>query len=275
MIDSTSLSGKVAVVTGGAAGIGGGISRLFAASGATVVLNDIDPDLAAVAADDISGAGGSVHVVEGDIRDRAVVDAVHAAALDIGDGRVDVLVNNVGDYRPNGLFERTDEDQWDAQYAITLQHVFRCTHTFLPTMQAQGSGTIVNVSTVEAFRACPHNSVYTAFNAGVIAFTRTLAVEVAKHGIRVNAIAPDMADTLQTPAEAMLRGRDPELIPCWIPVGRFGVPDDYAQVVLFLASDQSRYVTGHTIPVDSGTLAASGWYGRYQKKGWTNLPDNP
>ena len=84
-----------------------------------------------------------------------------------------------------------------------------------------------------------------------------------------------MADTLQTPADAMLRGRDPELIKSWIPLGRFGLPEDYAEVVLFLASDVSSYVTGHTIPVDGGTLAASGWYGRYQKKGFTNLPDNP
>jgi NAD(P)-dependent dehydrogenase (short-subunit alcohol dehydrogenase family) len=84
-----------------------------------------------------------------------------------------------------------------------------------------------------------------------------------------------MADTLQTPAATMLRGRDPELIKCWIPIGRFGMPEEYANVFLFLASDQSSYVTGHTIPVDGGTIAASGWYGRYQKKGFTNLPDSP
>ena len=190
MIDSTSLDGKLAVVTGGAAGIGGGITRLFADAGATVVLNDIDPELAEAARVDIAAAGGRVEVVEGDIRDAATVDRLRDAAVDIGRGRVDILVNNVGDYRPQALFERSDEDQWDAQYAITLQHVFRCTHAFLPAMKEAGGGAIVNVSTVEAYRACPFNSVYTAFNAGVIAFTRTLAVEVSPHHIRVNAIAP-------------------------------------------------------------------------------------
>jgi 2-hydroxycyclohexanecarboxyl-CoA dehydrogenase len=275
MLSATPLEGKVAVVTGGGGGIGGGVSRLFASAGATVVLNDIDADLAAGAQRDITDAGGRAVTVVGDIRDAATVARLREVAVDAGAGRVDVLVNNVGDYRPSGLFVRTDEAQWDAQYAITLQHVFRCTHAFLPIMQAQGSGAIVNNSTVEAMRGIPWHSVYSAFNAGIIAFTRSLAIEVGRDGIRVNCIAPDMADTLQTPADAMLRGRDPELIKSWIPLGRFGLPDDYASVVLFLASDQSRYVTGHTIPVDGGTIAASGWYGRYQKKGWTNLPDNP
>ena len=105
------------------------------------------------------------------------------------------------------------------------------------------------------------------------AFTRSLAVDVAQHGIRVNAIAPDLADTSQTPAELMLRGRDPDLIRTWIPVGRFGRPDDYAAVVEFLASDDARFVTGHTVPVDGGTLAASGWYARADRKGWTNMPN--
>jgi 2-hydroxycyclohexanecarboxyl-CoA dehydrogenase len=273
--DPASLGGLTAVVTGGGGGIGGGVSRLLAEAGAAVVLNDLDADLADAAAADITAGGGSVHTVVGDIREQATVARLASEAAEFADGAVDILVNNVGDYRPGGLFLRSDEDQWDAQYAITLQHVFRVTHAFLPSMVGRGSGAIVNTSTVEAFRACPHNSVYTAFNAGVSAFTKTLAIEVGKDGVRVNAIAPDMADTLQTPAEAMLRGRDPELIQSWIPLGRFGQPADFAKVVLFLASDMSGFVTGQTIMVDGGTLAASGWYGRYGKKGWTNLPDQP
>ena len=142
-------------------------------------------------------------------------------------------------------------------------------------MQAQRSGAIINNSTVEAMRGIPYNAVYSAMNAGVIAFTKSLAIEVGRDNIRVNCIAPDMADTLQTPAEAMLRGRDPELIGSWIPLGRFGVPDEYGNVILFLASDLASFVTGHVIPVDGGTMAASGWYGRYKKKGFTNLPDQP
>ena len=149
------------------------------------------------------------------------------------------------------------------------------THAVLPFMRQQQYGAIVNVSTVEAYRGIPGNAVYSAFKAGVSAFTKSLAVELAPDGIRVNAIAPDLADTLQTPAEMMLRGRDPALIPSWVPLGRFGVPEDYAAVVLFLASDAARFVTGQTIPVDGGTLAASGWYRRADGRGWTNLPDSP
>ena len=270
------LEGKTAAITGGGGGMGGGISRLFAAVGARVVVNDIDADLLAATQRDIEQDGGSVVTVAGDITDAQTVGRLRDAALAAGDGRVDVLVNNVGDYRPgHGMFMRVDEDAWRAQYAITLEHVFRCMYAFVPIMQAQGSGSIVNNATVEAMRGIPYNAVYSAFNAGVVAFTKSMAVELGRDGIRVNCIAPDMADTLQTPADAMLRGRDPELIQSWIPLGRFGQADDYAKVVLFLASDMASYVTGHCIPVDGGTIAASGWYGRYKKRGWTNLPDSP
>lgn len=270
------LEGKIAVVTGGGAGIGGGTSRVLAAEGALVVINDIDEALATDNAGRIRAAGGRAEVVIGDIRERGTVDALRDRALELGDGRVDVLVNNVGDFRYGaGLFIRSTEDGWLDQYRITLEHVLRCTKAFLPTMTEQGSGAIINNSTVEAIRGIPYNSVYSAMNAGVIAFTKSLAIEVGGYGVRVNCIAPDMADTLQTPADAMLRGRDPELIRSWIPLGRFGDPEEYGRVVLFLACDLSSYVTGHVIPVDGGTMAASGWYGRYKKKGFTNLPDNP
>ena len=269
------LQGRTAIVTGGGAGIGGGISRRFAAEGAHVVLNEIDDALAESARADIEAAGGAVTLVVGDIRDAAVVQRTADTALSVGDGRVDVLVNNAGDYRPNGRFVTTTEADWDALYAINLQHVLRLTRAVVPSMIEHRAGSIVNVSTVEAYRGIPGNAVYSAFNAGVSAFTRSLAVELGRDGIRVNAIAPDMADTLQTPAEWMLRDRDPELVGCWIPVGRFGQPDDYAEVVLFLASDAARFVTGHTIPVDGGTLAASGWFGRPGRKGFTNTPDRP
>lgn len=275
MLDPQPLLDKVAVVTGGAGGIGGAISRLFADAGAIVVVNDIDQTLLDTTQIDIEGAGGRVVPVLGDITDRATVERLRDAAAGVAEARVDVLVNNVGDFRPgNGFFMRTEESDWSAQYAITLEHVFRCTQVFVPLMDAHG-GTIVNNATVEAFRAIPYSAVYGAFNAAIVAFTKSMAVELSRSGIRVNCIAPDMADTLQTPADWMLNGRDPELIKCWIPLGRWGLPEDYAKVVLFLASDQSSYVTGHCIPVDGGTLAASGWYGRFGKKGWSNLPNNP
>lgn len=258
------------IVTGGARGIGGAISRRLAARGDRLVLNDIDPEAAQVAKDEIEAAGGTCTVVIGDITDAAVVRATVAAAGE----RVEVLVNNVGDFRPASRdFAHSTAEQWQRLYELNLKHVFDVTHAVQPLLS--DGGCIVNVSTVEAYRGIPGHAVYSAFNAGVSAFTKSLAVELAPLGIRVNAIAPDLADTDQTPAEAMLRGRDPELIETWVPLGRFGQPDDYAGVVEFLTSDAARFVTGHTIPVDGGTLSASGWYRRADGKGWTNLPDRP
>ncbi|OPC80828.1 short-chain dehydrogenase [Embleya scabrispora] len=271
MLDPEPLAGQVAIVTGGGAGIGGGVSRLLARAGALVVLNDIDADWAEQARTDIEAAGGRVEVVLGDIREPATVERLRDAAL--AAGGADVLVNNVGDYRPSTTFLRSTEEEWRALHAINFEHVLRVTHAVLPSMIERGRGSIVNVSTVEALRGIPGCPVYSAYNAAIIAFTKSLAVDVARKGVRVNAIAPDMANTPQTTYEAKLRDRDPALIGSWVPLARFGEPDDYAKVVLFLAGAASSYVTGHLIPVDGGTTAASGWYGRADGRGWTNLPD--
>jgi NAD(P)-dependent dehydrogenase (short-subunit alcohol dehydrogenase family) len=274
-VDVGRLDGRVAVVTGGALGIGGGISRAFARAGAQVVVNDVDgPALDGLVAE-LAAEGVAVTPAPGDITDPATVDAMVATAIGIGGGRIDVLVNNVGDYRPNGRFLRTDEARWQRLYEVNLLHVLRCTHAVAPTMVEQGGGSIVNVTTVEVHRGIPANALYSGFKAAVWAFSRSLAVELGRDGVRVNCIAPDMADTPQTPAEVMLGGRDGSLVQAWIPLGRFGQPADYADVALFLASDQSRVVTGATIPVDGGTLAAGGWYGRADGRGWTVLPDRP
>src|SRR3954468_6805688 len=259
-VTEANLAGKRAIVTGGAGGIGGGVTAALVDAGATVVCVDLQEPT----------PHERVVPIVADIRDPATVRRTANEA-----GPVDILVNNVGDYRPAAYFSRTTEDEWQQLYAINLEHVFRMTHAVLPVMRERRHGAIVNVSTVEAYRGIPGNSVYSAFKAGVSAFTKSLAVGLAPDGIRVNAIAPDLADTLQTPAELMLRGRDPALIPSWVPLGRFGVPEDYAAVVLFLVSDAARFVTGQTIPVDGGTLAASGWYRRADGRGWTNLPDSP
>ncbi len=275
MVPEPSLAGRVAIVTGGGGGIGRGVSRRLAAAGATVVVNDIDAGRAGAAVAEIEAAGGRALTAVGDVRQPAARDALVAEAAAVDDGRIDVLVNNVGDYRPSGMFLRSTPEDWDALYQSNLHHVFACTRAVAPAMVARGSGSIVNVSTVEAFRGIPGNAVYSAFNAGVNAFTKSLAVELGRRGVRVNAIAPDLADTLQTPASSMLGGRPPSAISQWVPLGRFGHPDDYGDVVLFLASDLSRFVTGHVIPVDGGTLAASGWYFRADGRGWTNLPDRP
>jgi 2-hydroxycyclohexanecarboxyl-CoA dehydrogenase len=269
------LAGRVAVVTGGGGGIGRGVCRRLAAEGALVVVNDIDPELLAETEAEMQADGGFIRLVAGDIREPATVEALVTAAHSVADGRIDVLVNNVGDFRPNGMFLKSGPEEWDALYALNLGHVFACTRAMAPAMTERSSGSIVNVSTVEAFRGIPANAVYSAFNAGINAFTRSLAVELGRKGVRVNAIAPDLADTLQTPADMMLAGRDKALVQNWVPLGRFGQPDDYGDVVVFLASDLSRFVTGHVIPVDGGTLAAGGWYLKRNGPGWTNMPDSP
>jgi 2-hydroxycyclohexanecarboxyl-CoA dehydrogenase len=245
------------------------------AEGAMVVVNDIDPDLLAETEAELQAVGGLIRPVPGDIREQTTVESLVGAARAVADGRIDVLVNNVGDFRPNGMFLKSGPEDWDALYALNLGHVFACTRAIAPAMTERSSGSIVNVSTVEAFRGIPANAVYSAFNAGINAFTRSLAVELGRKGVRVNAIAPDLADTLQTPAEMMLAGRDEALVQNWVPLGRFGHPDDYGDVVVFLASDLSRFVTGHVIPVDGGTLAAGGWYLKRNGPGWTNMPDSP
>lgn len=267
------LAGKVAVVTGGGAGIGGGVSRRFGAEGATVVVNEIDAELLDAVVADIEDSGAVAHPVLGDIRDADVVRRLSEVALAADRGRVDVLVNNVGDFRPSGLFLETTEADWGTQYAITLEHVFRVTHALAPTMIARGSGSIVNVSTVEALRGIPRLAVYSAFNAAINAFTRSLAIEFGKDGVRVNAIAPDLADTLQTSGEWMLHGKPPEVVRRWAPLGHFGAPSEFADVVVFLASDMASFVTGQVICVDGGTNAAGGWYLNAAGTGWSNTPD--
>lgn len=264
---------RVSIVSGGALGIGGATSRRLAARGDLVVLNDVDVDAAISTSEEITGAGGRCIVVPGDITKAQVVDAVVRTALDVG-GHIDVLVNNVGDFRPASKdFLRSKPEHWTRLHELNLLHVLCLTHAVLPHMLERGQGgAIVNNSTVEAFRGIPGHAVYSAYNAGVSAFTKSLAVELGRHRIRVNAIAPDLADSEQTPATAMLNGKDPALIPSWVPIGRFGHVDEYAAVIEFLADEASSYVTGHTIPVDGGTLAASGWYGRVDGKGWTNFP---
>lgn len=265
---------RVSVVTGGAGGIGGGITRRLAARGDLVIVVDVDGEAAEATRADVVATGGRCEVIVGDVTDDAVVARATERVLEVGGGRVDVLVNNVGDFRPaSKSFLHSTPEQWQRLYEVNLRHVLTMTHALLPTMVEQRRGWIVNNSTVEAFRGIPGCAPYSAYNAGVSAFTRSLAVEVGRYGVRVNAIAPDLTDTAQTPAAAMLRDRDPALLSTWLPLGRFGAPEDHAEVVEFLTSDASRFVTGHTIPVDGGTLAASGWYARVDGKGWTNMPN--
>ena len=268
------LEGRVAIVTGGGGGIGRGISERFAAEGARVVVAEVDEARAADAERSIRSGGGEATAVVADVREVAGVERVVGVARDTY-GAVDVLVNNVGHYGPSGTpFRDQDRDDWLALYRLNLEHVFACTQAVLPGMVEAGRGSIVNVSTVEAFRGIPAMPVYSAFKSGVTAFTRSIAVDYGRYGIRVNAIAPDLTETLQVPYSRWVKPEQEHLIPVWVPVGRFGTADDLAGVALFLASDLSAFVTGTTVHADGGSLAAGGWF-RRDDEAWTNRPRHP
>jgi NAD(P)-dependent dehydrogenase (short-subunit alcohol dehydrogenase family) len=271
------LADRVAVVTGGGGGIGGATARLFAQHGAHVVIADIDTELAQQTADEISESGGSAVAFVVDVRDADQVAGLARSVLERY-GRVDVLVNNVGHWlRHPGDFVDTNPQLWDELYRINLQHVFLVTHAFLPAMIERRAGAIVNVSSVEGLRGYPEDPVYAAFKAGVIHFTRSLAVQVGRDGVRVNAIGPDVTESLQVPYSQWLSAEEQRQWPRWVPVGRMGLPEDQARVILFLASDLSAFVTGHTIPTDGGTGAAGGWFrsSRRPDREWTNRPVAP
>jgi NAD(P)-dependent dehydrogenase (short-subunit alcohol dehydrogenase family) len=271
------LADRVAVVTGGGGGIGAATARLFAQHGAHVVIADIDAGRARDTAQEISKSGGSALPFVIDVRDADQVAALARSVLDRY-GRMDVLVNNVGHWlRHPGDFANTDPQLWDELYRINLHHVFLVTHAFLPAMIDRRAGAIVNVSSVEGLRGYPEDPVYAAFKAAVIHFTRSLAVQVGRDGVRVNAIGPDVTESLQVPYSQWLSAEEQLQWPQWVPVGRMGLPEDQAGVILFLASDLSAFVTGHTIPTDGGTGAAGGWFrsARRPDREWTNRPVAP
>ncbi|MBV6424739.1 MAG: Levodione reductase [Steroidobacteraceae bacterium] len=266
MIDFT---GKVVLVTGAGAGIGRGIADAFAKSGARVVAAEIDR----ARADALRAAlGAAAFVSVTDVR-----DAVQVGTLldDVRQrfGRLDVLVNNVGDFL--GIVKPLEDyadGEFDALYAVNLRQIFVVTRAALPLMKKTGpGGSIINISTIEAFRGIPLNIVYSAFKAGVSGFTRSLALNLGPAGIRVNEIAPETTESAQVKPSEWIPPKYLEHLPRWIPLGRFGQPADAAGCALFLASDLAGWVTGTTLHLDGGSLAAGGWY-RTPDGRWTNTP---
>lgn len=246
------LHGRVAVVTGGGAGIGRGIAAGLAAFGASVVIWEINPETCADAADALGVLG-----IVTDVRDADAVDAALARTI-AERGTPSILVNNAGGTFYSALLDTTEKG-WDALYRANLRQVLLCTQRVARAQVAAGmKGSIIAVTSIEGVRAAPGYAAYAAAKAGVINYTQTAALELASHGIRVNALAPDVTLTEGLLATAPAGSQDRFRFS--VPMGRPGHVDDIAGAAVFLASDLSGYITGQTLHVDGGTQAAGGWY---------------
>lgn len=268
-IPSHSLAGRVAVVTGAAQGIGKGIALGLAAYGADIALVDREAAGAEATAAEIRAQGRRALALHGDCRERETSRLLAARAL-AELGPISVLVNNVGGNVGRADFLSSDEAQWQAALQQNLFPTLYAIHAIVPEMISRGiRGSVINVSTIEAFRAAPGYAVYAAAKAGVVNLTKTLALELGERGIRVNGIAPDITPTpriqLGDPEQQQRAGRS-------FPLARFGRPEDYVGTALYLASDLSAWITGETLQVGGGTLAAAGWLRDAQGRWVQNFP---
>jgi len=272
------LRERVAIVTGGGAGIGRGIAIGLARAGANVVIAEIDAARGEEAAERVREEGRDALFVPTDVMNTDRVRAMVAAA-DARFGRVDILVNNAGGVTARRFLDQS-ERSWRRHIDINLVSMLAATHAAAPIMiREQRGGAILNVASIEASRAAPMFAVYAACKAGMASFTRSMAVELAEHSIRVNCIAPDHTRTPGNSGqrsgavdETKLPPRTPEQQDAFrrlIPLGREGVTAECASASVFLCSAQAAYITGVTLPVDGGTWAAGGWLRAKEGGGWT------
>ncbi|MYR06757.1 SDR family oxidoreductase [Gordonia sp. SID5947] len=269
--ERSGLDGAVAVITGGAGGLGEAIVLDLAANGVRPAVIDIDGAAAETLYGTLTEAGHDAIVHPGDARDPALLEELFDAATDRW-GRIDIVVNIVGGTFRAEFVDSTPKG-WDALLRTNFHHVLHACSLAVPRMRAGGrGGSIINITTIEAHRAAPGFAVYAAAKAAVEQFSRTLAVEVAPEGIRVNNVAPDFVPTpnlakfgqgaippMATPGGARIA----------IPMGRVGDVSDVSNAVVFLASGLSSYITGTTLHPDGGTLASSGWF-NWPDHGWAN-----
>jgi meso-butanediol dehydrogenase / (S,S)-butanediol dehydrogenase / diacetyl reductase len=247
------LKDKVAIVTGGASGIGKAVSELFAGEGAKVVIADIDENNGNAAAEQIKGRGGeAVFICTNITSGESIMNMVDSTIEKFG--KLDILVNNAGIDIANKVTE-TSEADWNKTMDINLKSVFLTCKYAIPHMIENGGGRIVNVGSVLAVVASPNQAAYTASKGGVVAMSRQIAYDYADKGIRVNCICP--GDTMTPMNKQWLEStEDPqktlEFFSSRYPMKRFAEPIEQATVILFLASDDSSFVTGQSIPVDGG-----------------------
>jgi 3-oxoacyl-[acyl-carrier protein] reductase len=245
------LSGRVAVVTGAARGIGREIASRIASAGASLALFDVAEDAVAQTASELSRPGCSARGFRCDVSSLSEVETLGERVL-AEFGRVDILVNNAGITRDRLLVRMTGED-WSQVIAVNLTGAFNFTKVFAPAMLKQRSGCIVNIASVVGQMGNAGQANYAASKAGLIGLTKSLAREFAPRGVRVNAVAPGFIRTAMTdslPAETQAQMKQS------IPLGRFGETKDVADVVMFLVSDQAGYVTGQVINCDGGLVTA-------------------
>jgi 3-oxoacyl-[acyl-carrier protein] reductase len=250
------VEGRVAVVTGAGQGIGRAVAERLAAEGARVVGGDIDAGLLARTVSELQKTGATVVGVVGDVTEPASAKQLVDTAVERF-GRVDILVNVVGGARNAKVWEMREED-WDHVLRWNLRSTFLCTRAAVPHMIAQRYGKIVCISS-GAREGTPWTAYYaggasySAAKAGVHGFIRDVALELAQYGINVNAVAPGPIDTERTGANLKELDRTVEFSPSKMtPLGRLGLPVEVANAVLFLASDEASYITGHTLPVTGG-----------------------
>jgi NAD(P)-dependent dehydrogenase (short-subunit alcohol dehydrogenase family) len=251
---SQPLSGRHAVVTGAAGGIGGAISRQLLSQGAIVHGLDLDGEALGRLASDWDGPFVAHRV---DLAERADVDRALAEVLDGLQGRCDILVNNAGVSRLRSLAD-TDDELIDWMFEVNFMAAFRITRGLLPALRASGRASVVNIASELALVGQPDYSGYCASKGAVLAWSRALALELAGHGVRVNAVCPGPVDTSLLQAEFATH-RDPDAARSAeiesVPLARLGLPSDIAPVVAFLAGDAGAFVTGAAWSVDGGKTA--------------------
>ena len=247
------LKDKVAVVTGAASGFGAGTAELFAAQGAGVVVADISDEAGEAVVESINTSGGRAVYVHADVTSRGDAKRMIQAANDLGGG-LDILVNNAGYSHRNKQFSEVTDEEFDKVYDVNVKAVFIAIQEALPVLRERGGGCIINTSSTAALRPRPGLAVYCSSKGAVSNLTKALAVELAPDNVRVNAICPVIGETgmLETFMGVADTPENRKKFEATIPLGRFSTPNDIAQTMLFLASDDASFLTGVALEVDGG-----------------------